>query len=133
MLVDQRRNRVAPAPTHASQTIDNGDNRTSVRVSEPSPCPTGAHAGRDSCDGHGSQQARLENGPGKPARLTLVAGVTEDTILDQIGLLSHLRCAAHHIGFGSMGPDAAAHEAAADKAAAHEAGAWGGALAHVAA
>jgi hypothetical protein len=48
--------------------------------------------------------------------------------MDQIGLLSHLRCAAHHIGFWSMGPDAAAHEAAA-----HEAAARGGAQAHVAA
>ena len=47
-----------------------------------------------------------------------VARVTEDTILDQIGLLSHLRCAAHHIGFGSMGPDATAHDATAHDAAA---------------
>ena len=66
---------------------------------------------------------RLENRPGKSARLTLVARVKEDTILDQIGLLPHLRCTAHHIGFGSMGPDAAAHDATAR----------GGALAHVAA
>jgi hypothetical protein len=76
--------------------------------------------------------------PASPRPLTLVAGVTEDTILDQIGLLSHLRCTAHHIGFGSMGADAAAHKAAthraaAHKAAAHEAAARGGALAHVAA
>jgi len=81
--------------------------------------------------------------PASPRPLTLVAGVTEDTILDQIGPLSHLRCTAHHIGFGSMGADAAAHKAAAHKAAAHkaathktaahEAAARGGALAHVAA
>jgi hypothetical protein len=47
--------------------------------------------------------------------------------------LSHLRCAAHHIGFGSMRPDAAAHDATAHDATAHDAAAQGGALAHVAA